>query len=218
MGGKTYVISLPADWVKKHGLKKGQQLEVEEDIGKVVISTNGLKQEKKALEIEYSKDCFEKLVKAYQLGYDEIKLTGAIDIDKLQDTINNAMPGFEIVSTKKEYCMIKCISEIEQKELEPLLRRALLLLSGTGKRSALRLINMCKRCISKCGYRNYSQSLLLYNLLCDMEKAALGLDFKARIAQEIPLRFTEIGFEELEAMKGSAIAASMQELAMARVR
>ena len=73
MGGKTYVVSLPAEWIKKHGLKKGQELEVSEDIGKVIITAGSLKPKDRAISIEYSS---EKLVKAYQLGYDEIKVTG----------------------------------------------------------------------------------------------------------------------------------------------
>ena len=90
MGGKTYVISLPADWIKKHGLKKGQELEVNEDIGKVIITAGGLKPKDRAIAMEYSG---EKLVKAYQLGYDEIKVTGKISIDSLQQTINDFLPG-----------------------------------------------------------------------------------------------------------------------------
>lgn len=213
MGGKTYIISLPAGWIKKHGLKKGQELEVEDENNKVTISASGFKTDRKSLTIECAKQCREKLIKAYQLGYDEVKLSGGINHEEIQQVINDFMPGFEIISARKGLSIIRCISEIAEIEVEPLLRRALLLISGTGKLSALRLINMCKRAISKKGYNNYGKSLLLYSLLSDMEKAATGIT-KGRISQDIPLRFTEIGFEDISSE--NLFASPMQEIALAR--
>ncbi|MDI6738100.1 MAG: AbrB/MazE/SpoVT family DNA-binding domain-containing protein [Nanoarchaeota archaeon] len=171
MGGNTYVISLPAGWVKRHGLEKGQEIEVTEDIGKVVISAS-LKPESKMASIEYEKGDNEKLIKAYQMGYDEIKVAGSISLDSLQQVINEFLPGFEIIASGKGYCMLKSVSEPSRAELDALIRRAFLLMSGEGRKSALRIISMCKRCIAKNGYKGFSQSLVAYSILCDMEKAA----------------------------------------------
>ena len=210
MGGKTYVISLPADWIKKHGLKKGQELEVNEDIGKVIITAGGLKPKDRAIAMEYSG---EKLVKAYQLGYDEIKVTGKISIDSLQQTINDFLPGFEIMTSGKGYFMLKCVSEVEINEFDALLKRAFLLLPNSRK-SALRLISMCKRCISKSGYKSFNESLVTYSLLCDMEKAAEG-NSKPKAMQEMHSRFANLSFEEIS--PETPFASPMQEIALARV-
>ena len=209
MGGKTYVVSLPAEWIKKHGLKKGQELEVSEDIGKVIITAGSLKPKDRAISIEYSS---EKLVKAYQLGYDEIKVTGKICLDSLQQTINDFLPGFEIMTAGKGYFMLKCVSEVDVAEFDALLKRAFLLLSSSRK-SALRLISMCKRCISKSGYKSFNESLVTYNLLCDMEKITEG-NSKPKAMQEMHSRFTSIGFEEI--LPETPFASPMQEIAMAR--
>lgn len=188
MGGNTYVISLPAGWVKRHGLEKGQEIEVNEDIGKVIVSAS-LKPESKMVSVEYEKENA-KLVEAYQMGYDEIKVTGNFSLDSLQQTINDFLPGFEIIASGKGYCMLKSVSEPNMAEFDALIRRAFLLISGEGKKSAIRLISLCKRCIAKNGYKGFSHSLVAYNLLCEMEKAA-GMKGRKDM-QEICARYQNI--------------------------
>ena len=39
MGGKTYIVSLPAPWIKRYGIKKGTELDVEESGSSIIIST-----------------------------------------------------------------------------------------------------------------------------------------------------------------------------------
>ncbi|MFQ5475181.1 MAG: AbrB/MazE/SpoVT family DNA-binding domain-containing protein, partial [Candidatus Nanoarchaeia archaeon] len=40
LAGKTQVISLPSKWVKKHGIKKGDALEVSEKRNALICSTS----------------------------------------------------------------------------------------------------------------------------------------------------------------------------------
>ncbi len=209
MGGKTYVISLPADWIKKHGLKKGNELELNEDIGSITISAGSFKNEEKSISIEYSSNCCKKLVKAYQLGYDTIKITGRISNERLQQE-TSLLPGFEIISAEKGYSILKCVSEPNNKDFDALLSRAFLLLSADRK-SALRLISMCKRCISKNGFKRFNDSLVTYNLLCDMEKAAAN-NKPIKAAHEFAFRFKEIGFEDASGL----FEHPLQEMALAR--
>ncbi|MBU2638329.1 MAG: hypothetical protein KJ955_05120 [Nanoarchaeota archaeon] len=209
MGGKTFVVSLPANWIKKHGLKKGQELEVNEDIGTITISAGALKSEEKAISIEYSSSCHEKLIKVYQLGYDTIKVTGKISNERLQQE-TNFLPGFEIISAGKGYSLLKCVSEPNNRDFDALLSRAFLLLPNDRK-SALRLISMCKRCISKNGFKRFNESLVTYNLLCDMEKAALS--HKPIKAGELAFKFKEMGFEDAEGI----FEHPLQEMALARI-
>lgn len=39
MAGKTMVVSIPSDWVKKYGIKKGDELELEKKNRNIIIST-----------------------------------------------------------------------------------------------------------------------------------------------------------------------------------
>lgn len=222
MGGKTYVLSIPIEWVKKHGLKKGDGLDVEQDIGKITISTEGIKPTKKAIAMEYSK---EQLIKTYQLGYDEIKITGKFNMQEIESVLNNFMPGFEIMHSGKGFCRIECISEISPKDIDTLIRKAFLLLSNISpkdelrKHSITRTINLCKRCISRKGYSNFQESLVMYNLLCEIEKASVaGRQLKPMAG--LYERFTDMKQNEINEIKENAfafpIADSVQDLAMIR--
>jgi len=42
MGGKTYVVSLPAKWIQKYGIQKGEELELEEIDNTVIVRTDKL--------------------------------------------------------------------------------------------------------------------------------------------------------------------------------
>jgi len=229
MGNKTYVISLPANWVKQHGITKGQELEVEPDMGKVTIHTDSSKQEKKAITMDFSE---EKLIKAYQLGYDEIKIRGELNLEKMEHIINNKLPGLEIIRAEENYCVLKCIAEVDKKDFNSLLRKAFLLLSemppknSFRKNSILRLLNLCKRCIFKKGHKSFSESLIVYNLLCDMEKTVKFGCKSPKAIKEIHDRFSKINYGELAEIKEGikdwqmsqvlSLADSMQALVMVR--
>lgn len=210
MGGKTYVISLPADWVRQNGIKKGQELEVQQDIGKVTIMPCQREQARKTITIDSIGGLNGKMVKAYQLGYDEIKMTGKLNIDEIQTTINSLMHGFEIISSSRSLCIASVVSELSPTEIDPLLRRAFLLMpSRESNVTALRLISMCKRCLSKNGYKNFNASLLTYNLLCDMEKAVNNKQMNSKIIDDIYSRFSTISYEDIAIIQKQAGDASM---------
>ena len=40
MGGKTYVLSLPSNWIKKYRIQKGEELDVEERGNQIIVSTD----------------------------------------------------------------------------------------------------------------------------------------------------------------------------------
>ncbi len=227
MGGKTYVISLPSEWVKKQGIAKGQQLEVEQDLGKITITADA-KSPKKVITMEYTKG---KLAKSYQLGYDEIKITGSINNADIESDLEMA-PGFEIVQSSKAFCLIKSISEVSKDDFFMLLRKAILLLSCSNpkdeakQKAIFRLVNICKRCISKNGCGSFSESLSTYNLLCDIEKIIEIGCKPSKALQEMHTKFSSINYEDLEKMREEAsakneastliIANAIQEVAMAR--
>ncbi len=224
MGGKTYVISLPAEWIKKQGIAKGQQLEVAHELDKITITADASRAPKKSMSMEYSPG---KLIKAYQLGYDELKVTGRIEEIESETGL---LPGFEIVQSNNACCLVRSVSEVQKDEMPALLRRAFLLLSGyspkeEAKKTAItRLVSMCKRCVCKNGYGSFSESLSVYNLLCDMEKALVLPCKPSKALQGIYAKFSNISYDELAELKCEAkndtselvLTNAMQEVVMAR--
>jgi len=111
-----------------------------------------------------------------------------------------------------------------------LIRRAFLLLSGYSpkekakKTEILRLVNMCKRCVCKNGFGSFSESLSIYNLLCDMEKVLELPCIQPKALQGIYAKFSNISYDELAELKCEAkngtrefmLANAMQEVAIAR--
>src|SRR6267143_2150918 len=82
MGKGTILISLPKDWVRRNGIKKGATLAVEElSAGKLMVRPiEGGQDEPRQLGIEYPGDDLGQVANdvtgAYLLGYDVIKISG----------------------------------------------------------------------------------------------------------------------------------------------
>lgn len=82
MGEGTILVSLPKEWVRKNGIKKGDTLSVDELSARklVVRPYEGGDEEKKQIAIEYPQDDFSQVANdvtgAYLLGYDIIRVVG----------------------------------------------------------------------------------------------------------------------------------------------
>jgi phosphate uptake regulator len=83
MGEGTILVSLPKEWVKKNGIKKGDTLSVDELSARklVVRPYEGGEDEKKQITIEYPGDDLSQVSNdvtgAYLLGFDIIKVVGS---------------------------------------------------------------------------------------------------------------------------------------------
>ena len=77
IANSTQLISLPRKWSQKYGVKKGDELEVEDDGSRIIISTEKA-QELGNIEVDISgadRDFLLFLIRSlYIKGYDEIKL------------------------------------------------------------------------------------------------------------------------------------------------
>ncbi|MEM4311124.1 MAG: phosphate uptake regulator PhoU [Nitrososphaerales archaeon] len=80
MGRGTLLVSLPKEWVKRYGLKKGDQISVEiSEGGSITVSPLELSKEPREAIINYplNSDYLANLLVAYYLsGYDTIKIAG----------------------------------------------------------------------------------------------------------------------------------------------
>ena len=100
IAGSTQLVSLPRQWAKAHNIMRGQEIEVQEDGNRIIISSENAPT-KKSITIDLSglfprlADRF--LARAYQLGYDEIH--ARFDNLELSLALRNKVPelmGFEI--------------------------------------------------------------------------------------------------------------------------
>lgn len=146
MGGKTYVVSLPAPWIRRHGIKKGEELDLVEEERSVVIRTEHTKK-LPSLKLNLDNADESLLVRtittAYRLGYGELDLIFPSSVNNqrdkkeikalivIQDTCDQLI-GFEILKQTDTSCYIKDVAGADINEFEHILRRIFLMLNSFG--------------------------------------------------------------------------------------
>jgi len=131
IANSTQLISLPRKWSQKYGVKKGDEIEVEEDGDRLLITTESTPTTKD-IEVDVSgltprlADRF--IARAYQKGYDSI----TVNYDKaelaiaVQEKVKELL-GFEVMEQSKNMIVIKSISAKLDIDFDSSLRRAFLI-------------------------------------------------------------------------------------------
>ena len=148
IANSTQLISLPRKWSQKYGVKKGEELEVEEQGNKIIISIEG-GVKLKSREIDVTgldrTSILYYIQSLYRIGHDEItvkfnepytihlRTNEKKSVVAVIHEIVGRFTGFEIVQQKENYCVIKDISEISLKDFDVALRRIFLLLLDVNK-------------------------------------------------------------------------------------
>jgi len=148
LAGRTYVVSLPSKWVKKYGIKKGDEVELQEENDCITIKTDSeLAAKKASIDITgfNTRLIWHAAVSAYIEGNEEIELqfssTTTTDpltgkTHKITETISHitdGLIGMEIIHHGKNHCTLKEISKAKHEEYENILRRIFLMLSLEAK-------------------------------------------------------------------------------------
>lgn len=144
IANSTQLISLPRKWSQKYGVKKGDEIEVEEQGNKILLSTEQ-SSELKRIDIDVSgldrTTIIYYLQILYRLGFDELKIsfnTPVTTYFRTHENVNiitvinqevSRLIGYEIIQHKENFCIVKDISTNSIKEFDNVLRRIFLLLS-----------------------------------------------------------------------------------------
>ena len=149
IANSTQLISLPRKWSQKYGVKKGDELEVEENGNKIVIGTEkGVSLETVEIDITgLDRSSIMYYIRSiYRMGYDEIKvnfnnpttihyrLNEKKSVIAVIHTEVNRLVGVEIVQQKENFCIIKDLSPNPPiAEFDNILRRIFLLITDATK-------------------------------------------------------------------------------------
>lgn len=144
IANSTQLISLPRKWSLKYNIKKGDELEVEEQGNKILVGTEK-GQEQRNIEIDVTgldrTSILYYIQNLYRVGYDEIKVifdeptTTHFRINEKKNVITiihtevNRLIGYEIVQQKENFCVIMDLSQSSIIEFDNILRRIFLLLN-----------------------------------------------------------------------------------------
>jgi len=146
VGNASLAVSLPSKWVKEHGLKSGDEIELLEEGGEIKITKNGGLQEKviKRDITELDRTSLIYLIQSlYRYGYDELELTfkknktihyrtkKEIPFTKVLQYVCSRLVGYEIMSQKEGSCTIKYIGGEDSDDFTVILRRIFLMINET---------------------------------------------------------------------------------------
>lgn len=198
LAGKTYVVTLPTEWVKEWGIKKGEEVDVIESGPRLIVSTSEARDVKKG-EADIS-NASERALRwvlssLHKKGYDEIELKTNKDghAKVVDELLRDLFLGFAIVSKTNSSMVIRAVSRELDDQLSAIVRRAFLVTVQMGDDLARisksdsfdgvdgilsqekinnQLTNFVQRIINKKGLDEPVKNCFLYVIMWNLEKVA----------------------------------------------
>lgn len=220
LGKATYVASLPAKWMREHGLEKGDYLEVEEEKGDLVLRTKKVRQNKiTSLDFRNSntKLAITYLETVYDLGYEQVEIVHSPFLEEykthkkintpqfIQQVVNNRFIGLEIVEQSERRTLLRDLGGgIKEDSASQIINRILFLVKNSASDclTALKNKEKGKLVLMETHFENIRKFILYYNRLLSLSK--LGEDefkFRNRLAvhlNNINSTYKVIGRETLK--------------------
>ncbi|HII30174.1 TPA: AbrB/MazE/SpoVT family DNA-binding domain-containing protein [Candidatus Woesearchaeota archaeon] len=197
LAGKTLIMTLPAGWVGRCGIRKGDDLQVYETGKNLTVSPDSVDQS-----MEYSSD-ISSLQKAlpsyiravYQAGFDGVAITfrDLIQLGRIEKILSRLCNGFEIMEEGHSRLVARSISRNDAKNLSAVLRRLFLSVilmaetgHGSGKektplprrvascyRRIARLADHCRRILSRDHSLSAQSTINLHAVVSCMDRVSL---------------------------------------------
>ena len=188
------MISLPSKWVKENSVTKGDELDVTEERGRLVLTLDSAKTEPAKKEIDAESELFNEYFVnyVYQKGYDEILIRyNDASVPVLVEKRAKQLLGFEIVEKTKNTILLKMLVNVDQQEFETVLKKLFQITLVMGdkisealvqKNSALleevkidekennKYSDLCVRILYKNRYKYPENGFALYSLLRELEQ------------------------------------------------
>jgi phosphate uptake regulator len=195
---KTLVVSLPTDWVRQWGVKKGEEVDVVETGPRLIVSTAEPRMLRKGV-VDVS-SASERALRwllssLHKKGYDEIEIKvndsqNASVIDRL---LKDLFLGFAVVHSSGSSCIIRSLAKELDDQLQVIVRRAFLVTLSLADQSLElirqkkysemnnllelekqnnQLTNFCERILNKRGLDEPAKTSFLYVIMWNLEKIA----------------------------------------------
>ena len=134
-GASTIMVSLPAKWIRKFDLKKGDSINLREKDNRILIFPKE-KEEKLETKIKLrglTESSIRTLItNTYRRGYDKIdvKFENKKQFQLLKTVVKTRLIGFEVVEKKKKSCVVENITEPSTDKFKPLLNKVFMNISS----------------------------------------------------------------------------------------
>ena len=213
------MVSLPAKWVKKLNIQKGEELEIlETDLGLLLSPTST--PESQTLKIDVNATGFDIFLQRflfvlYQNGYDEIRIKYD-NPEFLRKIVTEQFVGLEIVNYKKDFIELKSVSKGTKEEFDSMLRRTFLInkqmipLLGemlfnkdTGAANLIlemektnnRFTNYCRRILIKGRSMQDNRTPFLYSFVSELEKISDNVKYLVNRVSKLDIKKIKINSE-----------------------
>ncbi len=195
LGNETLVISLPNAWARQHRLKKGDELEAEEQGPRLALYPKSeAKQGRVAVDVSGTEPITKRVVAAlYKAGYNEVEVVFKTqkELEIVEKTVRDEFVGFEVVSKTAHTVTAKAVSQPVYAEFETLLRRVFLLILEMGSecfkavnsgafgemqavadmdKDVNRHVNFCRRALNITGHNLVKRVAPAYYLVEQLER------------------------------------------------
>lgn len=196
----TLVLSLPTDWAKKHELKKGDELHVQERQNRLILKANDrLTPYETTINAPNTSLIKQILADLYIRGYDKISINYK-EPQTLDYILQEQLIGFEIIDQEENKVILKNIANIDVQEFDTILRRLFLLIKQITEQAVShlegndtsilaleiqsnKLSNYARRLLNKHGYEPSYKVNPLYTIITDLER--LGDIYKYLVKNKI---------------------------------
>lgn len=226
LAGKTFVITLPSTWIKKFGIKKGDEVDIDELNTELVVTTDKAYDESE-IEVDIrgldQRTIFWMCSALHKYGYNQIHLTydKPAQLQQVRDRVKNLFTGFIVAETTDNRITLKSVSKDIESEFDPTLRRAfrvalsmgeelygMLKTNNFSKEDELfeleitnnQLTNFCQRLLNKRGYKEYKKTTFYYVIVWNLEKVCDNYKYILNDLKQT--KTTKISRELLEFLKG----------------
>ena len=196
-GPTTLMVSLPSQWIKQNNLKKGNDVDIEQEKDSLMIYAKAPETKYETVNIDLSElpRLTERIITShFNKGTDEIhiKFPNSNTFNKIQKAMDFIV-GFEIIEQKENSCILKSISTFSMDDFDKMVRRVFFmlfdmsdsLLDALKKKEYQRLekialleetnnkfTNFCKRLLNKNIYKDQKTTNVMYVIVRYLEKLA----------------------------------------------
>ncbi len=130
LGNSSYAIALPKDWIKKSGLKKGDDVFIMPGSnGELIIQSefkkkgNGKEAVIRIDDENSEPDIAREIISAYVSGYDSIRVLGNKNKIKIAKGLAKQFINLELIEENEEGAIFKDLLDMEYSEVDRFIRR-----------------------------------------------------------------------------------------------
>jgi len=137
-GNKSFTFTLPVKWVRQHRLEGGEEIDIKEEDGNLILSSELSKSQKStAMSV---KGMTEKNIRfvmnqLYRRGFTKIKFTSVTTANArvIEDLVDQHFSGVEVIRKKGDEVIVEVITEPKADSFEKIFRKMFYLISDSLK-------------------------------------------------------------------------------------